>query len=288
MKREEIYKTIPSQNSNKKPRDAYYTPDWLAEKLFKTVDNVIGDEVIKYIEPSAGNGVWLKYLNKPYIAYDIAPMANGILKEDFLNVEIKYQNGICLIGNPPFGRSGNLMSAFIKKGMEIADYVAFILPVSQYQNNYKFWQFDLIYSENLGSIDFDGYMINCCFNIYKRPLIKKKKPKLELKNIKIEERTTIKKGEHKERSNQYSDNNYDFRICTWGQSAGKIIEDENKTYAKEIAFWINDEKLREKVYSLFKNKNILDYFPQTSTPNIVKWQVVKFIKDNIEIQKGIN
>lgn len=282
MGREEVYKTNPQYNSNKKKNDAYYTPDWLAEKLFKITNDLIGEDIIKYIEPSAGNGVWLKYLNKPYVAYDINPKNTDISSQNFLLLNIQYEKGMCLIGNPPFGRCGNLMSAFIKKGMEIADYIAFILPVSQYQNNYKFWQFDLIYSENLGIVNFDGYMVNCCFNIYKRPLEKKEKPKLELEGIKLEERRTVKKGKYKERSNQYSNENYDFRICTWGQQAGKTIDDKNKTYAKEVAFWIEDEKLREKVCHLFKTKNISDYFPQTSTPNIVQWQIVKFIKDNIE------
>ena len=84
-------------------------------------------------------------------------------------MNIKYKKGRCIIGNPPFGDRMNLATQFIKKSYRISDYIAFILPLSQYNNNYQFYEFDLIHSEDLGVQQYTDRKLHCCFNIYKRP-----------------------------------------------------------------------------------------------------------------------
>jgi hypothetical protein len=53
--------------------------------------------------------------------------------------------------------------------VEEGDYVAFILPISCYNNDIKLYKFDLIYSEDLGLAHYTDRDLHCCFNIYQRP-----------------------------------------------------------------------------------------------------------------------
>jgi len=72
--------------------DKYYTPDKIAEYCVNKTKEIIGDEYIsEYIEPSAGAGVFLNYLDKPYLAYDIEPENTKIIKQDFLNLDLEYK-----------------------------------------------------------------------------------------------------------------------------------------------------------------------------------------------------
>ena len=113
----------------------------------------------------------------PIKAYDILPDAEGIEQADFLQQSIEYKSGRVVIGNPPFGICGNAMFAFIKKSLCISDYTAYILPISQLNNDVKVHNGILIYSEDLGAPMFsDSHKVYCCFNIYKRSSTKKKKP----------------------------------------------------------------------------------------------------------------
>ena len=79
----------------------------------------------------------------------------------------------------------NLASKFIKKCYDIADYISFILPISQLNNNYKFYEFDLIHSEDLGEQYYTDRNIHCCLNIYRRPTTGKlnNKKRYEYKDI---------------------------------------------------------------------------------------------------------
>ena len=67
--------------------DKYYTSDELAKYCVKKTKEIIGDEnITEYLEPSAGAGVFLKYLkDKPYQAYDIKPEGTYCL-EYFIKV----------------------------------------------------------------------------------------------------------------------------------------------------------------------------------------------------------
>lgn len=80
---------------------------------------------------------------------------------------IPYKEGRLLIGNPPFDRK--ILLPFLQKSAEIADYIAYILPGSYYEEN-AIKGFQLIYSESLGyNISYSGRTgFNTCFNIYVR------------------------------------------------------------------------------------------------------------------------
>ena len=86
--------------------DKYYTSPELAQYCVKKTKEIIGeDNITEYIEPSAGSGVFLDYLDKPYLAYDIEPEDERIIKQDWLTVDLDYiknsitQSPLCKIFN---------------------------------------------------------------------------------------------------------------------------------------------------------------------------------------------
>lgn len=130
--------------------DKYYTPTDIAKKCFdKTIEIVGYDNITEIIEPSAGNGSFSSQW--PFcIAYDIEPEHPDIIKQDFLTLDIPYKKGRLFIGNPPFGSRMSLAIKFYKKCIQLGDYIAFILPIGQLNNSAVLYEFDLIYSEDLG------------------------------------------------------------------------------------------------------------------------------------------
>ena len=87
---------------------------------------------------------------------------------------------------PPFGNRNTLSVKFYKKSIDLCDYIAFILPISQFNNNQQMYEFNLIYSEDLGKRDYSDRVVHCCFNIYKKPSGQfNSKPDYRLKDIDI-------------------------------------------------------------------------------------------------------
>lgn len=216
--------------SNKIELDKYYTPKDTALYCTNKTKEIVPD-ISEFIEPSAGNGSFSSQIVN-CIAYDIAPEADGIIKQDFLELDIEYKPKRCVIGNPPFGSRLNLAQKFFKKSIEIADYIAFILPISQLQNTNSLYEFDLIHSEDLGKIHYSDRNLHCCFNIYKRPKngLNKKKPN-KLKTVEIV----------RQDSKKYPDFKADIVMCYWGNgSAGKILK-ENETYSAMYKIKVADE-----------------------------------------------
>ena len=117
-----------------KEKDQFFTPKTTVEycySKFKEVLTEYKDHEKKYtfIEPSAGNGVFLKIL--PYdrrIGLDIEPKFNEIKKQNYLDWIPNKDNKYVVIGNPPFGLRGQLALKFINHSSKFADYVCFILP----------------------------------------------------------------------------------------------------------------------------------------------------------------
>jgi len=267
--------------------DKYYTPPEIAQHTLDKIYEIIGRENIDlFLEPSAGDGVFLNILDqdfrknldynksyvKPYEAYDIAPEDNRISKMDFLSYKNDSFKRICAIGNPPFGdRKNNLVRKFFSVLMNNnIQYVAFILPIRQYKNEVTFYEYDLIYTEDLGTDDYSGISIHCCLNIYKRPETLNKKKNYELQNVKIEE--------HHRTNNPLLNNISDYRICSFG-NIGKIVEYPNR-YCKELCINVSD-RWRNEVISLLSKTDFHKEFPSVSSPYVAKWQIYKYIKENI-------
>ena len=83
---------------------------------------------------------------KPNVGIDIAPEISNecynIITADYIEMPIDYKKGRLVIGNPPYGSRMLLAQRFFKKSVMIADYIAFILPISQYKNTSSLFEFD--------------------------------------------------------------------------------------------------------------------------------------------------
>lgn len=271
-----INQIVESGESDSVNLDKYYTPKDLAEYVVKKTREIVGeDNIIEFVEPSAGGGVFLEYLNKPYLAYDIEPDNESIMKQDFLELNLEYKKGRCVIGNPPYGTRNTLAVRFFKKSIEIGDYIAFILPSSQYENTNQMYEFDLIHSELVSNEGFKGLdkRVNLAFNIYKRNSQGyNSKPNYKLKNVLIKE---ARKGV---KHNVTED--YEIGICSFGWSVGKETDFVGQ-YANEFYLYVSDsykEQVRELIASTDWRKEIKT---MTSTEKINQWQVYKYIKEQI-------
>ncbi len=144
--------------------DKYYTDKQTAKNCidlaFKEFENIT-----EVIEPSAGNGAFSLQIPNCK-AYDIAPEHQSIEEQDFLKLDLLYKKGRLIIGNPPFGVKNTLSVQFFKKASKIGDYIAFILPISQLNNNRQMYDFDLIKSIDLGEVKYTDRTLHLCFNLY--------------------------------------------------------------------------------------------------------------------------
>jgi hypothetical protein len=251
--------------------DKYYTDLKTAKWCIDKTLEIIGQENIsEIIEPSAGDGSFSSQID--CIAYDIQPEAEGIIQGDYLELNIDYKQGRLLIGNPPFGSRMNLAQKFFKKSILLGDFIAFILPISQLNNSSTMFEFDLIFSEDLGKINFSDRQLHCCFNIYKRPsggLNQKKSDKLE--DIVI----------IRQDAKNYLNLNFDLRMCYWGNgSAGKILQ-EGESYSGEYKIQIKNNELRDKIIQTLSTVNWKEELNFIAMLRIKQYNIVEVLKKYI-------
>lgn len=253
--------------------DKYYTSDELAKYCVEKTKEIIGVEnITEWLEPSAGAGAFLNHLPNDTLAYDIEPEDKRIVKQDFLELDLEYKKGRCIIGNPPYGRCLNLAQKFYKKSIDFGDYIGFILPISQLNNNRTFYEFDLLYSEDLGFKEYSGIKLHCCFNIYKRPTNGLNKPiKTKLKDISI----------IRQDSKGYENKEFDVRMCYWGNgSAGKILSD-GENYSGEYKIQIHNEDLKEKIIKVLANVDWKKELNKIAMIRIKQYDIINLLKREI-------
>ena len=264
--------------------DKYYTPKDLAKRLIDTTFRILKEnnkKVTSIIEPSAGDGAFSSQLSCR--AYDIDPKCDGIIQADFLSVNVGYKEGRLIIGNPPFGVNNWKSLQFFKKSYGMCDYIAFIQPIALLNNNIKVYEFDLLYSEDLGIVDFSGVELHCCFNIYVRPKNGKlnKKPTYVLKDISIIEHRR-KKGDYHTAQNKPIPPNYDYAMCNWGDGClGKVPEYIGQ-YAQEVYFYCRNKKYLQQMKNLLEFNTIRGYVKSISSKRISVMGLYKYLKENIE------
>ena len=167
-----------------KEKDQFFTPKCTAEycySKFLEILEIYKSKDIKsytFIEPSAGNGCFLKILPMDKrIGLDIEPKFNEIIKQDYLEWRPNKIGKYVVIGNPPFGLRGQTALKFINHSSEFADYVCFILP-QLFESDGKgvprkrVVGLNLIYSEKLNT-DFESpegknIKIQCIFQIWSK------------------------------------------------------------------------------------------------------------------------
>ncbi|QFZ55377.1 hypothetical protein FEZ18_11455 [Oceanihabitans sp. IOP_32] len=268
--------------SKKIDLDKYYTTTEIAKKCIKKTYDIIGINNIKeIIEPSAGNGSFSNLINgfsndsKACTAYDIEPEHQSIIQQDFLELDLPYKKGRLFIGNPPFGEKNLLAMKFFKHSVLMGDYISFILPISQYNNNQQMFEFDLIHSEDLGKSPYSGVDVHCCLNIYKRPTngVNKKPNKHKLNDVTIKE---VRKAR-----NQFlpKDFEYDYSLCTWGDLGKK--PNYQGEFNQEAYIRINNDKVRLEILNCLNNANWIEIYKMERSPRLKQWQILKHLKDSI-------
>lgn len=256
--------------------DKYYTPSDLAEYCVQKTKEIIGEEnITEWLEPSAGAGVFLPYLDNNYLAFDIEPESNNIEQKDYLELELPYLKGRCIIGNPPYGKGNYTSVKFFKKAITQGDYVSFILPISQLNNNMYMYEFDMVYSEDLGKRTYTDRKVHCVLNIYKRNANGlNPKPNFDLTDVDLRGVATGKSR------NDKIPPNYDFSVCGFGASVGKICEEEGQ-YCQQIYFTINNKKFKNEIKELIENVDWKTLYGMTATPKLKHWMINKYLKEQI-------
>jgi len=264
------------------PLDKYYTSQELADYCTNKAIEVIGREnIMELIESSAGNGVFLNSFERllpdiHYQAYDIEPEDDRIVEQDYLELEMEYKRGRLCGFNFPYGSRNILSVKFYKKSLQLRDYICSILPISQYNNNQQMYEFDLIHSEDLKPQIYSGIKVHCCFNIYRRNESGlNSKPNYKLNDIEILE-IRITKGINNRELGNFK---YNMAICAWGNAIGNLCEEGD--YAKIFYIKIKDVKNYDKIYNLIKNAKWRELYPMTATPNLLQWQVYKYLKEQL-------
>lgn len=262
--------------------DKYYTPLETAKYCIDKAFEIIGIENITHVvEPSAGAGAFSTQIpDSPYYvmppeAYDIEPEHQDIVKQDFLKLWLPPVRGRLIIGNPPFGNRGTLIKKFFHQACGLADYIAWILPIGYLDNTTSLYEFDLIYSEDLGVLKYSGRPIHCCFNIYKRPdcLSENKRRMMKLKSVSVVS-LRRSRGDHK----KYDYSDFDLVICGWG-SVGKVA-DYLGQYEREIAIKVNvDDELKEQILDFLRTFDWGKRFPYISVPIISVQNVITALKE---------
>lgn len=174
---------IDYSNFEFKDKDQFFTPVSTAEycysKFLKTVEKYREDlEQYIYIEPSAGNGNFLKVLPKDRrIGIDIESLNKEVIIEDYMSWEPPSEAKYIVFGNPPFGLRGHMALKFLNHSSKFSDYVCFILPQmfeSDGKGNPKsrVKNLNLIHSEKIPqeftSPNGDSVKVNCIFQIWSK------------------------------------------------------------------------------------------------------------------------
>ena len=122
--------------------------------MSKVIDNI--DNYL-FIEPSAGSGSFVRLFKQPFLAFDIAPEGENIIKQDFLSWDGVNLQNVCFIGNPPFGKRSKLAIEFFNHAasFDFTEIIAFIVPVS-------FMKY------NVQKLLNKKYKLSVCYNLRKK------------------------------------------------------------------------------------------------------------------------
>ncbi len=119
------------------PLDQFYTKETIAklcwDHLVSTISRIEKNiNELFFLEPSAGKGAFYKLMpEQRRIGMDLEPKCEGVKGQDFLKtLKIEFEaHRTIVVGNPPFGKRGNLAVAFFNHSAYFAETVAFIVPV---------------------------------------------------------------------------------------------------------------------------------------------------------------
>lgn len=159
-------------------KDQYYTKTSVAKECVDQILSLVPESSSwQWVEPSAGNGAFLKALPQQILRFglDLEPKMEGIVKGDFFTWEPLSQIKRIFFGNPPFGKQGSLAKAFIQHAAKNAELIAFILPRSFVKPSMSRAfpsKFHCIFQKELAKDSFEvngqSYDVPCVFQIWQK------------------------------------------------------------------------------------------------------------------------
>lgn len=121
----------PASNDNHnraRKLDQYYTCPSVAADCMETLGDFVDLSKVQLVEPSAGDGSFLRLMPADSIGIDKEPRYPSIYMADFLKTEIFSNRDLVFVGNPPFGRCSNMAVRFFNHAAKRARLIAMILP----------------------------------------------------------------------------------------------------------------------------------------------------------------
>lgn len=207
--------------SKKNTLDQYYTCKDVADICWEKVEAIIDVNETCFVEPSCGEGVFLRD-DVEILGYDLDPKHPEGVKKDFLTVT--GLEGKFLIGNPPFGFASSLALKFIKHATKQGcQGFAFILPNTFKKPLFKL-KIDLYYDmveefdipKNSFLLDGVAYDVPCTFQVWVKSESKRKVPEIKKHLV---------KG---------SEDDHDFILRRVGGRSGRIINKEDYTASSSL------------------------------------------------------
>lgn len=225
--------------------DKFYTKDSIAKGY---IEKLGVEDYGVVIEPSAGGGAFSRHIDG-IKAYDLDPESEEVEKADWFKLDkeqFKGKGRVLVVGNPPFGRQGNLAISFIKEA-DFADTIAFILPKSFKKITIKnkipmnFW---LTHEEDCPKNSFtllgEDYDVPCVFQVWE---------KREELRTPIRLRTTSDYVEFTTKENS------DFRVQRVGGNAGKAYVNLDVSEQSNYFIKNNTGKSNEELIDIINKLN---------------------------------
>lgn len=262
---------------SKIPLDKYYTQDSLAEYCINKTYQILGDKWDRIIEPSAGAGAFLKFLPSTTLSYDIQPEIPNITKADYREIKLPYISRSLVIGNPPFGRANKLSVQFIKCSLAHSDFISFIQPISQLNQNRTMKDTELLYSEDLGVLKYAGKPVHCCLNIYHKCLGGHKQD-FNIPQV-VQFRHIFRTGKYKH-PDAVLNKNWTFRVAAWGTI--KLLQ-EGEQSPNQIVIMMKDpqSQIAKQIQKELLTCDYSSLLSCVSTPNLPAWRLKKWLSERL-------
>lgn len=261
--------------------DKFYTKDEIVKMCYNEIKPIlnIDNEKDLIIEPSAGNGAFIKIIKKlcnNYKFYDLMPEDDNIKKQDYLLLDYKKfennYNKIHIIGNPPFGRQSSTALKFIKYSANYCDSISFILPKSFKKDSLKnkipllfhcVYEMDL--PDNSFKLEGKDYDAPSVFQIW----IKQKKPRYIKQKLLPIGYSFVKKEEP-----------HDISFRRVGVNAGKINTSTHDKSIQSHYFIKFDKKITDTLFKKLSNTKF-DTSTNTVGPKSISKQELIVIYNSV-------
>jgi hypothetical protein len=266
--------------------DQYFTKDETIKMCMTFLKNNNIDilEFDEIIEPSAGSGNWLKYLDK-YDAYDIEPLNENIKKADFLKIDYqKYLNKkVLVIGNPPFGKNASLAVKFFNYSSLFSNTICFIVPRTFRKESIKSRLNENFHLINEFIIPDFSYYEPCAIN----------KSISISTTFQIWQKKQQKRIDEEEKNNQFKfewcEFNKDpvFAIRRVGAYAGKVFKYNEQSIASHFYIKNKDYDLEtyDQFYKLYFTNIFSCKFDVAGNPSITKKEFENYFNDFLKERK---